>query len=89
VIEETRRGYQAADWQLAFDRDRDALAQEAARIAALPEAAALLDVERIETLLAQWPEAGQSAHATVDYRYGLLRAVSAGHFLRRVSGSNL
>jgi asparagine synthase (glutamine-hydrolysing) len=49
----------------------------------------MLDVERMRGLVETWPESGwERPEVTNAYRLALLRGVSAGHFLRKVAGTN-
>ncbi len=89
VLDERRKGLQAADWYRGLDRARRELRAELDQIATCPDAAALLDLERLERLERDWPERDWgSASVALDYRTALLRAVSVGHFLRKARRSN-
>jgi asparagine synthase (glutamine-hydrolysing) len=89
ILDETRKGYQAADWHEGLSAARGDLQEELARIAALPEAEGLIDSGRLRRLGEDWPESdwNRGAHQA-RYRLALLRGVSGGHFLRKASGSN-
>lgn len=89
VLDETRKGFQGADWHEGLLAHWDALREEVDRIAAVPAAARLLDTARMSALaeapsLSDWDSDEAHAH----YRLALLRAVSAGHFLRCAEGFN-
>jgi asparagine synthase (glutamine-hydrolysing) len=85
VVEEQRSGYQAADWHEALAAARGRIAVELARLAACAPAAALLDLPRLRRLVESWPSAGWNrGDVTQLYRGTLLRALTAGYFLRRV-----
>jgi asparagine synthase (glutamine-hydrolysing) len=87
VLEEPRRGLQAADWHERLMAVQDRVALELDRIAACPAAVQMLDLERLRTLVENWPSHGwERDEVAINYRVVLLRAISAGHFLRRVSG---
>lgn len=89
VLDETRKGYQAADWHEGLIAGRGALEEELARIAALPEAAGMIDTGRLQRLTEAWPEGGWNRSETLSrYRLALLRGISSGHFLRKATGSN-
>jgi asparagine synthase (glutamine-hydrolysing) len=90
VLDETRKGYQAADWHEGLVGAEDQLRDELARIAALPEAEGLLDTARLRSLAEKWPDGDWNRSGNMSrYRLALLRGVSNGHFLRKASGSNL
>jgi asparagine synthase (glutamine-hydrolysing) len=89
VAFEGRKGLQAADWHEHVRASRDELVAEAERILASPAAAELIDEARLRRLIEEWPDSGWESNAVMQrYRLGLLRGLSAGHFLRRASGSN-
>jgi asparagine synthase (glutamine-hydrolysing) len=69
--------------------DLESLAAEIERIGASDAAAGLVDVPRLRALASNWPRGGwHSPEVNTAYRIALLRAVSAGHFIRRASGGN-
>jgi asparagine synthase (glutamine-hydrolysing) len=89
VAQEKRKGYQAADWYLEMTAAREEIGAELGRIAASAPACTALDAGRMERLVADWPSAGWHEAGTVaKYRLALMRGVSAGHFVRKASGSN-
>ncbi|MET1112468.1 MAG: asparagine synthase-related protein, partial [Allosphingosinicella sp.] len=88
VVDETRKGFQGADWHEGLRAGWDELRREVARIAAVPAAARLLDIPRMKNLadapaLSDW----NSDEAHAHYRLAMLRGVSAGHFLRSAEGA--
>ena len=83
------RGYQAADWYVALRRDEGSLREEVETIARCTAAAAAMDLEWIRQAANSLPDDGWARNDVVmRYRYGLLRAVSVGHFMRKVAGTN-
>jgi asparagine synthase (glutamine-hydrolysing) len=89
VLNEPRRGYQAADWHEGLTKGRNALALEVQRLEECKPAARLLDLRRMRRLVEDWPTAGwESDVVRIPYRLALLRGISVGHFLRKASGSN-
>ncbi len=89
VLEERKKGYQAADWHEGLTAARGEVSAELDRIAAHPPAAATLDVGRMKGLVENWPASGwEREDVTQAYRLALLRGVAAGHFVRKASGSN-
>jgi asparagine synthase (glutamine-hydrolysing) len=89
VLDEPLKGLQASDWHETLTADRDRLREEAERLARSPDAAALVDTDRLLRLIDDWPEDGWASKRVVQtYRLALLRGVSAGHFIRRVTGAN-
>lgn len=89
VLSEQRRGYQAADWHEGLTAARGEIATELARMANCTPAAKMLDIERMQRLVDNWPRSGWERDETIrDYRWTLLRGISAGHFMRKSSGAN-
>lgn len=94
VLAETRRGYQAADWHVGVGTAKSEIAAELESLTRSPDAAALVDTERLRTLLDRWPAFAEDdprwndATAAGRHRPLLLRGLAAGHFLRRASRTN-
>jgi asparagine synthase (glutamine-hydrolysing) len=89
VLQEPRRGLQAADWHEDFTAARDRIVDELDRLAACPAAAAVLDLPRLRRLTENWPSSGWERNdVSVPYESVLAAGISAGHFLRRVAGAN-
>ncbi len=89
VLNETRRGYQAADWHEAATAGRAELAEQVERLADFAPAAEALDLARLRRLVEEWPTEGwERVDVAEAYQCALLRGVSLGHFLWRASGSN-
>lgn len=89
VLSERRKGYQAIDWHEGLTAARDAVRVELEQLQACRPASGLLDLERLRRLVDEWPGAGwEGDDVTRGYRLALLRGISAGHFLRKASGSN-
>jgi asparagine synthase (glutamine-hydrolysing) len=86
---ETRRGLQAADWHETLNTSRDDVAAEIDRLEHSPLASRLLDLPRLKRLIRDWPSGDWNRPDIVtNYRFALLRAVSAGRFIRSVEGGN-
>jgi asparagine synthase (glutamine-hydrolysing) len=89
VKDSTLRGYQSADWCETLESDLDELRREAAAIDRCRPAGRVLDVSRLEQLIASWPkERWDRDDVIMRYRHGVLRGIAAGHFMRKVSGTN-
>ena len=90
VLDEKRRGLQAADWHLRLNRDRQRLVDELTGLARDPAMAARFDLPRLRQALANWP-----ARTPVDdprqsqvLRLALPRALATARFIRHVQGQN-
>jgi asparagine synthase (glutamine-hydrolysing) len=89
VLNEKKKGYQAADWHEALTAARPEIAAELERLAACAPAAQTLDLERMKNLVENWPDSGWERDEVIEpYRFALLRGISVGHFLRKASGGN-
>lgn len=89
IVNEPLKGYQAADWHEGLTAARDELGGELGRIEACEEAGSTLNPAMMRGLAETMPEGGWHRPATTEkYRLGLLRGVSAGHFIRKAAGSN-
>lgn len=89
VTSSRKRGYQSADWHEALDRSRAEVEREVASIARCAEAGSALDVDWLQDAVNSWPADGWDRFEIRDrYRLGLLRGISAGHFMRKVRGTN-
>jgi asparagine synthase (glutamine-hydrolysing) len=90
VLYSRQKGYQAADWHEPLATARDRLEDEVERIGMVHDTRRLIDVERLQRLLRQWPHEGwERPEVVADYRLSMLRAISAANFVRRASGSNI
>ena len=89
VLDEVRRGYQAADWRRNLIEARGALTDELERSAGLPLAEALLDRRGLNEALASLDgDASPGRADELRLRRGALRGLAAAHFIRKASGSN-
>jgi len=89
VIDEPRRGYQAADWYEGAMAARDGIRDEVHRLSNVPAAALTIDLEQIRSLVDNWPSDFRNAPEFASrYRIQLMRGAASGHFLRKASRSN-
>jgi len=89
VIESQLRGYQAANWYESLGKDLEVAALEIEAIGRCRAASQALDVNWLRTAITTWPAEGWERNdVMLRYRGGLLRGISAGHFMRKVAGTN-
>jgi asparagine synthase (glutamine-hydrolysing) len=82
VLEESRKGYQSADWHEGLGRDLAGAARLIEAMGSNEIASRLIDVERLRALVRDWPDSDWSDPRTVGaYRIGLLKGLTAGHFI--------
>ncbi len=90
VLNERRRGLQAADWHEGLLAAHNEVQWELDRLGECKAARTALDLGRLRALVGNWPSDGWNRAETINaYRLALLRGVSAGHFLRRATRSNM
>lgn len=89
VLEARGSGMDSADWHERLTAARGRVAEELDRLAACQPAARAIDLPRLRGLVEKWPTGGwERPEVSSPYRLALLRAISTGHFLRRVTGGN-
>lgn len=89
VIDEPLRGHQSADWHESVERELPQLKEEIERIERCPGVDDVMALDWLRDAAATWPSGGWARDEIERrYRWGLLRAVSAGHFMRKVARSN-
>jgi asparagine synthase (glutamine-hydrolysing) len=88
VAGSNRRGYQSSDWIEGLEAARGSIGEEIERASPLAAARDKIDLDRLRLLVDQWPQDWTDRGLIHPYRFQLLRAVSASHFIRRVAGGN-
>jgi asparagine synthase (glutamine-hydrolysing) len=89
VVQAREKGYQAADWYEGVIDARDSLREELTRLGRSPSAETALHLAPLTQLVDQMPAGGWETDKVIHaMRLKLLRGISAGHFLRRATGSN-
>lgn len=87
VVNETRKGYQCADFLHRMTLQRDAIIEGVEALERSPLASRTLDVARLKQLAANWPT-DPAAARPVDYKAVLYRGLHIGRFLRWIEGGN-
>ncbi len=89
VRTERRKGLQAADFALHFEKERNEALMELARMKKVDIVAKTLDLEKMEQMM-HWSEEQITAHGgRLGYWPKLMRAFSVGRFLRRFEDGTL
>lgn len=92
VLDTRLRGYQGADWPVALAASRERLREEIERLAMFDSTAKMMDVERLQKLVDDMPEADSPLWADINYeiayRENLLHTVALASHMRRTAGSN-
>ena len=83
ILDETRKGYQAANWHEGLTRELAAVRGHIEQVASDPAARELLDVEALRARVENWPQGGwERPEVLARYRDALLTGISAGYFVR-------
>jgi asparagine synthase (glutamine-hydrolysing) len=86
VLDEKRKGLQAADWHWTMKKDLPAIRAMFEDIAADPMASALLDISSLRRWIDDFPQHGWEApDIGARYRDALVNALTAGHFILHAS----
>ena len=89
VLTNRQRGQQAADWHEKLTRRRHVLVREVEELARSPLARRIIDLERLERALANWPTSGWNRAETFqEYNLALTRGLAGGRFLRWFEQAN-
>ena len=89
VLTNRLSGLQVPDWKEQLESRRDQLAQQVAELSRSALVRRMIDVERLEDALKNWPIAGwQTAKVFQEYNLALTRGIAGGRFLRWFESSN-
>jgi asparagine synthase (glutamine-hydrolysing) len=89
LVDEVRKGLQAADWAHGFDAAVPGFKAEIARLRESNAAPRWLDLDRIERSLDAWPGAEAATHDTAfEYMTAVSRGLATGRFVRKIEGGN-
>jgi len=83
LLAERRKGVQASDWHVGMKAAQSDIRREVSLMAGSPAVERVVDVPRLDTMLAEWPEEWGHPATMRDYRLVFQRALAVGHFLRR------
>jgi asparagine synthase (glutamine-hydrolysing) len=88
VLDARLRGRQGADWHEGLNAIRDDIPGRMASLAQSSIACRLLDVPRLERLVAEWKSADYLARRGPEYGQALATALAVHDFIRWAEGSN-
>ena len=90
ISERTQRGYQGADWYEKVAAQLPELRRESELVMRCVGAGDPMDFDWLRSAIDDWPDKRDwsDGNDILVHRHGLLRAVSAGHFMRKISGTN-
>jgi asparagine synthase (glutamine-hydrolysing) len=82
TLNRTLRGQQSADWYLNLAAVRGRMGTEVERLRSSPLASRMLDLQRMSSLIENWPSHGFERHEVMSsHHIALTRGLSVGRFL--------
>src|SRR5262249_16612306 len=89
VLYNNKRGVQAADWYPRLTRERNHILEELKRLGANADVASMIDLQRLRTILNNWPDRQPPAwSAEQKHLKTIPEAVGAAYFIENVIGAN-
>jgi len=89
TLESAARGWQNGDWFALMSAARPAMREEMARLRASPQARRVIDLDRLQALLDDWPaDAAAAEPRRFEYYYMLDRGIEMARFLAWREGGN-
>jgi asparagine synthase (glutamine-hydrolysing) len=89
VLTNRLSGLQGADWHERLEAQRHEIASEIAGLAKSPLARRVIDLDRLENAVKNWPAGGwHTSEVFQEYNLALTRGIAGGRFLRWVESAN-
>jgi asparagine synthase (glutamine-hydrolysing) len=89
VLNQKKYGAQAADWYPRLTRERNHIAEEVKRLAEDPEVASILDMERLGSILNNWPDCQPAEYTSDESRLlAVPDALGAAYFIQNLTKRN-
>ena len=89
VLNQKKCGAQAADWYPRLTRERNHIAEEVKRLAENPEVASILDMQRLKTILDNWPDRQPPEYTSEEaHLLAIPDALGAAYFIENMMGAN-
>jgi asparagine synthetase B (glutamine-hydrolysing) len=89
VLNQRKCGAQAADWYPRLTRARNHIAEEVKRLAANPEVASILDMQRLKATLDSWPDCQPPEYTPGEkHLLAVPDALATGYFIENLTGTN-
>ncbi|MGK6319222.1 asparagine synthetase B family protein [Sphingomonas sp. DT-204] len=89
LVDEYRKGLQAADWAHGFEAALSGLNAEVARLRESRGSTKWIDLDRVQHMLDAWPGADAAGRLmTTEYTTAVSRAIATGRFIRKIEGGN-
>ncbi|UIJ46188.1 asparagine synthase-related protein [Sphingomonas cannabina] len=89
LVDEYRKGLQAADWAHGFEAALSGLKAEVARLRESRGSTKWIDLDRVQRMLDAWPGADAAGRLmATEYTTAVSRAIATGRFIRKIEGGN-
>ncbi len=89
VLNQKKSGAQAADWYPRLTRARNHIAGEVKRLAGNPEVASILDIQRLNAILDNWPDRQPPEYTAGEkHLLAVSNALGAAYFIENMAGKN-
>jgi asparagine synthase (glutamine-hydrolysing) len=89
VLNQKRCGTQSADWYPRLTRQRYQIAKEVKRLAEIPEVASILDMQRLDAILDNWPDRQPAEYTPEESRMlNVPDELAAAYFIESMTKSN-
>ena len=91
VLDNKRTGAQSADWFSRLTREREQIRAELKRIAENPDIASIIDIQKLNAIVDDWPDQPPPVYGSQAYPYfwALPQALGAASFIEDVIGANV
>jgi asparagine synthase (glutamine-hydrolysing) len=90
VLQNKKRGAQAADWFPRLTRERSHISEEVKRLANNRTVSSIIDLQKLTTILEEWPDGQPPEYSLQQYPlfWALPQALGAAYFIEGVTGAN-
>jgi asparagine synthase (glutamine-hydrolysing) len=90
VLNQKKVGAQAADWYPRLTRDRNNIAEELKRLAENPEVASIVDMQRLNAVVENWPDSQPPEYtAEQGQLLAVPDALGVAYFVEDLIGTNM
>jgi asparagine synthase (glutamine-hydrolysing) len=89
VLNNMKYGVQAADWYPRLTRQRDHIAEEVKRLAENAEVASILDMQRLNAILGNWPDRQPAEYTPEESQMlAIPDILGTAYFIENMTGAN-
>jgi len=89
VLNNKKCGIPAGDWYARLTQQRNHIAQEVKRLAQNPEIASILDMQRFNSILSNWPDRQPAEYTREEHElYTVADSLGVAYFIEGITGKN-